>query len=272
MPRAKVRKYAKQLGNMAQAVAYVRLSPRDGETALGLEVQRSAIESWAARESVVIVGWYTDTDVSGDQAFEERPALQDALQALEAGVGILVVHKRDRLARGSQEAALIIHEARQRGAVVRWTDALASTGDEAVDELLGGLLDYAAKVELGRIRQRTKAALQAKRARGEWTGNAPYGFRVAADGVHLEPDESEQRVIALARSLREGGDRLGVVVDTINAHGHRSRKGTPFSHAQVHWMLKNDAARQLANRDGGASNFTNRSASSTADSTASVKS
>jgi len=44
----------------------------------------------------------------------------------------------------------------------------------------------------------TKAALGAKKARGERVGEIPYGYRLATDGVHLEPDQAEQAVIAEA--------------------------------------------------------------------------
>jgi len=41
-----------------------------------------------------------------------------------------------------------------------------------------------------------------KRGRGERTGSVPYGYRLSADGVHLEADEAEQRVVAMVREAR----------------------------------------------------------------------
>jgi len=47
-----------------------------------------------------------------------------------------------------------------------------------------------------------RKALAVKRGRGERTGSVPYGYRLSADGVHLEADEAEQRVVAMVREAR----------------------------------------------------------------------
>src|SRR3954453_2420928 len=46
------------------------------------------------------------------------------------------------------------------------------------------------------IKARTKAALSAKRRRGERTGQIPVGSQLAADGRTLESDPGEQRALA----------------------------------------------------------------------------
>ncbi len=45
----------------------------------------------------------------------------------------------------------------------------------------------------------TKAALQAKKRRGERVGSIPFGSRLGADG-HLEPDPAEQDVIRILKA------------------------------------------------------------------------
>ena len=45
------------------------------------------------------------------------------------------------------------------------------------------------------IRAGIKSALAVKKARGEMTGAAPYGYRVAEDGKTLVPDEREAAVL-----------------------------------------------------------------------------
>ena len=41
-----------------------------------------------------------------------------------------------------------------------------------------------------------------KRANGERVGTVPFGFRTAADGVHLEEDPAEQDVLARIHQLK----------------------------------------------------------------------
>jgi hypothetical protein len=65
----------------------------------------------------------------------------------------------------------------------------------------------------------TKAALASKRARGERTSrHAPYGYQLAADGVHLEPNPAEQSVITRVRAL-EPGRSCQAIADALAAKG-----------------------------------------------------
>src|ERR1035438_8310294 len=85
-------------GSPLIAVAYLRVSK--DEQKLGPEAQRAAVEAWAAREGVQVAGWHLDQGVCSVDPLDERPALVAALAALrEHGAGLLVVAKRDRIAR-----------------------------------------------------------------------------------------------------------------------------------------------------------------------------
>src|SRR5579864_6724647 len=98
-------------GDPSLAVAYVRVSTE--EQRLGPEAQRAQIEVWAARAGVRVVAWCLDQGVSGAAPLETRPALVTALAELRAQkAGVLVVAKRDRLAR-SVEVALALERALQ---------------------------------------------------------------------------------------------------------------------------------------------------------------
>jgi Recombinase len=45
--------------------------------------------------------------------------------------------------------------------------------------------------------------LQHKRARGRCVGNVAYGYRLSADGEHVEAEPSEQAALAQIRGLRQ---------------------------------------------------------------------
>src|SRR5579883_448033 len=49
-----------------------------------------------------------------------------------------------------------------------------------------------------RVLDRSVKAIQAKRQRGERVGEIPYGYRLASDGLTVEPEPNEQHVIAEA--------------------------------------------------------------------------
>lgn len=240
---------AKSLGNSALAVGYLRLSPRDrDDPRLGFDAQKAAIRAWCAREKVRLLCFVRDVDVSGDTPGLERRGLRLALREIrERGAGVLVVAKRDRLARDVVEAGLIGREARRAGATVRSADGIG--GDSPEERLMATVTDAVAAWELDKIRQRTREALAVKRARGECVGKPPYGTRVALDGRTLEPEPREVRVIARASELRAEGYSYRAIARVLAAEGLRSRKGSPFFHTQVAKMVTLAARTAVPARD-----------------------
>jgi site-specific DNA recombinase len=167
-------------GDKQVAVAYLRVSTE--EQSLGPEAQRSAIRSWATARSVRVASWHEDRGVSGGAELVDRPALLAALEALvHCRAGQLVVAKRDRLARDVLEAGAIEAAAASRGARVVSADGVAD-GNDPTTILLRQLLDSFAQFEREMIRARTKAALAAKKARGERVGTVPHGKVLAESG------------------------------------------------------------------------------------------
>lgn len=217
-------------GDSRLAIAYVRCSTEDQK--LGPEAQRASIEAWAAREGVQVVAWHVDSGVSGGAEIGERPALIAALAELRARrAGVLVVAKRDRLARDVVIAATVDKAATSSGAKVVSADG-AGNGDDAASGFMRSILDAAAQYERALIRARTKAALQAKRARGERAGEVPYGFTADAAG-RLTPCPAEQAVRAAVHELRAAGMPLRAVVSELQVRGLVSRVGRPFGLTQV---------------------------------------
>jgi len=226
---------ATRAGDAGVAVAYLRVSTEDQR--LGPEAQRAAIEAWAARSRVTIVAWHVDQGVSGGTDIGDRPALVAALGELRAtGAGVLVVAKRDRLARDVYVAATIERAAAACGARVAAADG-AGNGETPADAFMRTILDGAAAYERALIRARTKAALAAKSARGERVGSVPYGARVAPDGRRLEADEAELATVAQARELAGRGLSLRRVAAELAARGVVSRTGRDFLPAQIARMI-----------------------------------
>jgi DNA invertase Pin-like site-specific DNA recombinase len=226
------------------AVAYIRVSTDDQK--LGPEAQRASIEAWARSTGTTVAGWHVDQGVSGATAIEERPALVAALAALRtSGAGVLVVAKRDRVARDVVIAAMVERAAASSGA--RLVSAAGEgNGEGAADAFLRTVIDGAAAYERALIRARTSAALSIIRARGHKTGGSvPFGYCLADDGRTLVAVESEQAVIARARALSTSGQSLRSVAATLAAEGHTSRTGKAFAAQQVARML-GDAVRAAA--------------------------
>jgi DNA invertase Pin-like site-specific DNA recombinase len=184
-----------------------------------------------------VTAWHVDAGVSGASAIEDRPALCEALASLrEHGAGLLVVAKRDRIARDVVIAATVERAAGLAGARLVSAGGEAN-GDSPADAFMRTVIDGAAAYERGLIRARTKAALAAKAAKGERTGEIGYGFRLAADGVHVEEDPAEQGVIAVVRELRASGLSHRGIVRELAARAVVSRGGRALGLSQVQRLL-----------------------------------
>jgi DNA invertase Pin-like site-specific DNA recombinase len=222
--------------NPKVAVAYLRASK--DEQRLSPEAQRTAIKVWAERETVQVVAWCIDQGVSSVTPVEQRPALCEALALLrEHGAGVLVVARRDRLARDPIITAMVERTVTSRsGRVV--SAAGEGNGDSPADQFMRRVLDGASEYERALIRARTKAALAAKKARGERTGGIPYGFELRPDGRTLAPCATERRVIATIQEMRESGLSIRKLVAASAQRGIVSRAGRPFGKSQIENLLR----------------------------------
>lgn len=79
------------------------------------------------------------------------------------------------------------------------------------------MIDAFAEYERALIRGRTRAALAAKKARGERVGQVPIGSR--AEGDRLVVDEREAEAVALVRELRAAGWTIRAIADELTARG-----------------------------------------------------
>jgi len=216
------------------AVAYLRVSTDDQH--LGPEAQRAAIVAWAAREGVTIAAWHTDQGVSGAAAIADRPALLAALADLSMHrAGLLVVSKRDRLARVVMAAAMIERLSADVGARIVSAAGEGTEGNDPSAMLMRRMVDAFAEYERAMIAARTKAALAVKRTRGEATSHAPYGWR-AVDG-RLVADAIEQAILVRVRALRATGLTERAIVAALNAEGVRTRSGGQHNPRSVHLIL-----------------------------------
>ena len=225
---SKTRRTPKHSTDNRKAVATIRVSTE--EQNLGPDAQRAEIVAWAARNGVEVVAWYEDR-VSGAAAIGRRPGLMAALDALVThGAGLLVVAKRDRLARDTMLAAMIERQVERVGARVV-SAAGEGEGDDPASKLMRTMIDAFAEYERALIALRTKSALAVKSARGEKVGGAQsYG---AADGIDAERTETERMILAVVEELRAAGMPIRAIADELAARGFKTRKGGSIAPTQV---------------------------------------
>ncbi len=215
-----------------RVVGYVRVSTDDQN--LGPEAQTAALRAWCEREGDELAATFTDHGVSGAAPLERRPGLVQAVDALKPiGATVLLVAKRDRLARDIVVTAMVERLVERQGGAVLAADGTGNVdGPEGM--LMRGIVDLFAQYERAIIRARTRAALQVKRSRGEYTGGrVPYGHRLSDDGVTLMEEPSESELVRSACELRSQGLSLRQVAARLAERGFLSRTGRVLDPRQV---------------------------------------
>jgi DNA invertase Pin-like site-specific DNA recombinase len=145
---------------VSEAIGYLRVSTAEqGKSGLGLEAQRAAIEAFALRESFDVIAWYTEIQ-SGKRVSDtlnERPQLQQALKQGKALKCPILVSRLDRLSRDVHFIS---------GLMVQCVEFICCDLGREVPTLMLHIFAVLAQEERRLISQRTKAALQALKARG----------------------------------------------------------------------------------------------------------
>lgn len=223
------------------AVAYIRVSSdHQAESGLGLDAQRAAIQAAAQRYGLQIVSTFEDAGISGAKGLQERPGLLDAVNTLKRGY-VLLIAKRDRLARDVVALALIERLITRKGARILSAAGEGTDSDDPTALLMRRIVDAFGEYERLLIGSRTKAALKAKRAQGLRAGNVPFGYQLAEDGQRLLVCAEEQAVIATIRVLRANRRSLRAIAGELNERGLRTRSGTAWRHEYVVKVLRSAA-------------------------------
>ena len=227
---------------MPRAIIYLRVSTDEqAESGLGLEAQLAACRVAAGRNGWEIASIFEDA-MSGGLPLARRTILLDALTALGRG-DVLLVAKRDRLSRGDMMTTAMIEAAVKRaGARIVSAAGEGTESDDPASVLMRRIVDAFGEYERLLIKARTRAALKAKKARGERYGQVPYGHRLAGDGIRLVPDPAEAEAVALIVALRAARTSLRGIAGELDRRGIPTKSGRPWKHSTVHDVLRRIAA------------------------------
>lgn len=219
---------------MERVIAYLRVSTRQQQrSGLGIEAQRTAIERFAAAESLAISAEFVEFESGkGADALERRPQLAAALAAANATKCSVVVAKLDRL---SRDVAFVAGLMAQRVPFI-----VAELGRDA-DPFMLHLYAALAEKERRLISERTKAALAAKKAAGAALGN-PHNLAQAGNLGRVALIEGADRFVAslvpVVRALRsEGATTLRELAQALNRRGLKSPRGGTWHPSSVANLL-----------------------------------
>lgn len=222
-------------------VAYFRVSTdRQKRSGLGLSAQREAVLGYLGAHHGKLVGEFTEAE-SGKR--NDRPALAQALAMCRLQGAALIVGKLDRLARNTHFLLTIVNESGDAGVV--FCD-LPTIPEGPTGKFLLTQMASVAELEAGLISQRTRAALQAAKARGQVLGCknaniASYANAGAMASATVRTRNAAKRagdVQPIIEAIRaEGTTSLRQIAAALNERGITTARGGEWSAVQVSRVL-----------------------------------
>jgi len=225
------------MDNTRNAIGYIRVST-EGQAVDGvsLAAQRAKLDAWCQANDYRLAAVYADRGISGCRA-DNRPELANALDHATKAKAALVVYSLSRLARSTADTLQIADRIERAGAdLVSLTERIDTTS--AAGKMVFRMLAVLAEFERDLVSERTTAALQHKRAKGERVGKVPFGFDLADDGVNLIPNDTEQRCINDIETLRAKGYSLRSIAGELTRRNITTKEGnSTWTHTAVKRIL-----------------------------------
>lgn len=218
-------------------IVYRRVSTDEqADSRNGLNAQVDACQRWAIANGATITASFADEGISGAAGIAKRPGLLQAIQSLGKG-DVLLVAKRDRLGRDALVLAMIESAVSRVKARIVSVAGEGTDGDDPASILMRRMIDGFAEYERLIIGARTKAALQAKKARGQRVGTVPFGHDLGSDGRTLTPNADEQTALAWMRQLRAQGLSFRNIGAELSGLGIKPKRALKWSAQSIKQIL-----------------------------------
>lgn len=214
-----------------RAIGYLRVSTTEqGNSRLGLEAQRAAVEAFAAREGIELLDLVEEV-ASGGLDPDKRSGLTAALNAARKAKAYVLVAKLDRL---SRDVFVISGLMKHRVPFI--------VGELGLDVDPFALHLYAALAEKERklIGERTSAALRRKMAGGWQAGNPNLVKHLPKSNATnaAKADQFAKSVMPAIRRMLDAGMSRLAIANELNANGMPTARGGSWTSASVGNILK----------------------------------
>lgn len=224
-------------GLPSRALGYVRVSTEEqAAEGVSLDAQEARIRAYCTLHGLTLAHIFRDPGVSAGKALAERDEGRALLDLIRQGeVQHVVALKLDRLFRNAIDAQSTAEAWERRGVAMHLIDMGGQTINtrSAAGKFLFAVLAAAAEMERNLIRERTSAALQHKRQRGERLGTTPLGFTTPEPGAPMQPDPDELATVRTILRAKRRGQSFRAIARSLDAEGRRTKRGAKWHHTTI---------------------------------------
>jgi DNA invertase Pin-like site-specific DNA recombinase len=211
---------------MTKYITYLRVSTKvQGYDGLGIDAQRSSVQSFVKDD--IIINEYVEVE-SG--ARNDRPVLLKAIAEAKSTGSTLLIAKLDRLSRDAAFTLTLMNTS---------VDFICADMPSA-NTLTISIIAVMAQHERQLISDRTKAALQAKKLRGDKLGT-PSNLTLAVQQKGRDTNQLKARsdianiqATDIISDKQQLGWSLKQIADHLNGKGYKTRRGCAFTTCAVY--------------------------------------
>jgi site-specific DNA recombinase len=208
---------------MIRAIGYVRVSTEQQVTdGVSIELQIEKIKQYCDLYGYDLLDIVIDAGLSAKNL--KRAGLTNVLQCLTNNeADALIVYKLDRLTRSLADWSALIKDyfndksGKTLLAVIDQIDTSTAAGRMCLN-LMMTVYQWEREV----ISERTKAALQHKKSKGQPLGSAKFGEDI--NQLTISPNSDEQKILNLIIHLRSAGNTLQEIADYLNENNYLTKR------------------------------------------------
>ncbi len=215
---------------------YVRISRDDyGENIETIENQRQMLLDFTDKNQLGdVYSVYTDDNVSGS-AFERRGLARLKEDVLNGRVNLLLLKDLSRLGRNNAKTLQWIDFLEEYGVRILTADGRY---DSLLDNETVGIETWVNERYIRDISRKIRSCLRFKIERGEYLGNAPFGYKKSAiERNKLVICEEQAETVRLIHSLYRSGFGYTSIARVLDERGLPSPEGKGWNRISVRRIL-----------------------------------
>jgi site-specific DNA recombinase len=223
---------------MVRAIGYVRVSTEQQvNDGVSIDLQIEKIKQYCYLYNHELLDIIVDAGISAKNL--KRPGITSVLQLLDNNeADALIVYKLDRLTRSLADWSTLIKDyfneksGKTLLAVVDQIDTSTASGRMCLNLMM---TVYQWEREI--ISERTKAALEHKKSKGQPLGSAKFGENITQ--LNITPNLAEQEILNLILDLRTAGYTLQQIADHLNKNNYLSKRNKIWYQRSVKNVIDN---------------------------------
>lgn len=220
---------------MKRAVAYMRMSTDKQEHSI--DSQYRLIQDYADKNSIILIGIYSDEGISGRNA-EKRPQFMQMIEDSTNGTfDCVLIYDSSRFARNLEQSLVYKSILKKNGVtLLSVTEPILDEDTSLITDALMGAMN---EMYSRKLSKNVKRGMEQKALRGEFLSAPPFGYRRIKHLQPIEIDTEEAEVITYIFSQYHSGKSPFSIAQELNNRGVKTRFGNSMERRSIIYILKN---------------------------------